>query len=218
MFFTRLTSMDRLFGRSNRIDGLSAGADSAANRALDREPNRGRLFMRASMIATLGLAVGLIAHPAYADPAYKASAVADFFAKATLGKSKTICFGTAADCPQPPPDASAKFDLLVTFEFDSDKLTAAARENLDQFAQALHDPRLKGQKFEIDGHTDATGTEAYNQGLSQRRAQAVIAYLATQGVDGTELLGKGFGKTKPRVSDPFSPENRRVETHLLEQP
>ena len=174
--------------------------------------------MRASIVAVLGLAAGLIAHPAYADPAYKASTVADFFAKAALGKSKTICFGTAADCPQPPPDGSAKFDLLVTFEFDSDKLTAAAKENLDQFAQALHDPRLKGQRFEIDGHTDATGTEQYNLGLSERRAAAVMAYLATRGVEENELKARGFGKTKPRVSDPFSPENRRVETHLLEQP
>jgi outer membrane protein OmpA-like peptidoglycan-associated protein len=174
--------------------------------------------MRISTIAVLGLAASLIAHPAYAGPAYKAQAVADFFAKAALGKAKTICFGTAADCPQPPPDASAKFDLLVAFEFDSDKLTAAAKENLDQFAQALHDPRLKGQRFEIDGHTDATGPEQYNLGLSERRANAVIAYLAAQGVDARELIGKGFGKTKPRTSDPFSPENRRVETHLLEQP
>jgi outer membrane protein OmpA-like peptidoglycan-associated protein len=174
--------------------------------------------MRASVIAALGLAAGLIAVPAHADPAYKASTVADFFAKAALGKSRVICFGTAAECPQPTPEADAKFDLLVTFEFDSDKLTAAAKENLDQFAQALRDPRLKGQKFEIDGHTDATGAEQYNQGLSERRAAAVTAYLAAQGVDAGDLRAKGFGKTKPRVADPFSPENRRVETHLLEQP
>ena len=174
--------------------------------------------MRASVVAALGLAAGLTAFPAHADPAYKASTVADFFAKEVLGKSKVICFGTAADCPQPPPTGSEKFDLLVTFEFNSDKLTTAARENLDQFAQALHDPRLKGQRFEIDGHTDATGTENYNLGLSERRAAAVIAYLASQGVDAGELTGKGFGKTKPRVTDPFSAQNRRVETHLLEQP
>ena len=175
--------------------------------------------MRASALAALGLAAGLLAAPAHADPAYKASTVADFFAKAALGKSRAICFGTAADCPQQPsPEATAKFDLLVAFEFDSDKLTAAAKENLDQFAMALHDPRLKGEKFEIDGHTDATGAEQYNQGLSERRAAAVVAYLASRGVDPEELKAKGFGKTKPRVSDPFSAENRRVETHLLDQP
>jgi outer membrane protein OmpA-like peptidoglycan-associated protein len=173
--------------------------------------------MRASMIAlTL---VGMIATGAHADPAYKASTVVDFFAKAANGKPRSICFGTAADCPAPAPSgADAKFDLLVNFEFDSDRLTAAAKENLDQFAKALHDPRLQGVKFEIDGHTDATGTETYNLGLSERRAAAVVSYLATQGVEADDLTAKGFGKTKPRVSDPFSAQNRRVETHLLEQP
>jgi len=179
--------------------------------------------MRTSFVAALGLSLGIasapaIVGPAHADPAYKASAVADFFAKAaTASKTRSICFGTAAECPTPPSSAAAKFDLLVNFEFNSDKLTPAARENLDQFAKALTDPRLKGQKFEIDGHTDATGAELYNLGLSERRAAAVVAYLASQGLDAADLKAKGFGKSKPRVADPFSPENRRVETHLLEQ-
>ena len=180
--------------------------------------------MRTSFVTALGLSLGLmilpalVGAPAFADPAYKADAVADFFSKAvTSSKTRSICFGTAADCPAPPPAATAKFDLLVNFEFNSDKLTQAARENLDQFAKALVDPRLKGQKFEIDGHTDATGAEQYNLGLSERRAAAVVAYLASQGLSAADLKAKGFGKSKPRVADPFSPENRRVETHLLEQ-
>ena len=170
------------------------------------------------LAAGLSIAPALAIAPAHADPAYKADAVADFFAKAAVGKSRSICFGTAADCPAPPPSgAAAKFDLLVNFEFNSDKLTQAARENLDQFAKALQDPRLKGQKFEIDGHTDATGAELYNLGLSERRASSVVAYLASQGLDPAFLVAKGFGKTKPRVADPYSAENRRVETRLLEQ-
>ncbi len=75
---------------------------------------------------------------------------------------------------------------------------------------------MTGQNFEIDGHTDAVGAELYNQGLSERRANSVVAYLASQGLDAATLKAKGFGKTRPRVADPFSAENRRVETHLLE--
>ena len=177
--------------------------------------------MRASLFVTMGAAFGLLttqaltSAPAHADPAYKAKAVADFFADELLGKSKSICFGTAADCPAPKTEAAAKFDLLVNFEFDSDRLTAAAKENLDQFAKALQDPRLKGMKFEIDGHTDAKGAEVYNLGLSERRAASVVAYLAGQGLDTTTFKARGFGMSQPRVQDPFSAENRRVESHLL---
>ena len=162
--------------------------------------------------------------PASADPAYDASKVVDIFLhdkaaahdyKAKV-KTRGICIGTAAECPTAQPPTQAHFDLLVSFDFNSEQLTQAARDNLDQFAKALQDPRLKGEKFEIDGHTDATGAEGYNLGLSERRANAVVAYLAAKGIDASSLIAKGFGKAKPRVADPFSPENRRVETHLIE--
>jgi outer membrane protein OmpA-like peptidoglycan-associated protein len=186
--------------------------------------------MRASMTMIVGAAVlfaiapfQLIA-PAKADPAYSADKVVDIFVKDKAaadaakanGKSRSICIGTAADCPAPPAQTATRFDLLVNFEFNSETLTPSARENLDQFAKALRDPQLKGQKFEIDGHTDATGAEDYNLGLSERRANAVVGYLASQGVDPASLIAKGFGKSKPRVADPYSAENRRVETHLQE--
>ena len=168
-----------------------------------------------SLAGLLSVSAGLAVAPAHAEPAYKASTVADFFAKAALGKPRTICFGTAAECPAPAPRETAKFDLLINFEFDSDRLTSAAKENLDQFAKALQDPRLKGMKFEIDGHTDATGAELYNLGLSERRAASVVSYLVAQGLDPTTFKAKGFGMTEPRVPDRFSAENRRVESHLL---
>lgn len=187
--------------------------------------------MRPSVKLILGATVCLAAasprgviSPALADPSYTADKVVGLFIKEkaavdaykTETKTRGICIGTAAQCPTPKAPAPATFDLLVNFDFNSDKLTQAAKENLDQFAKALQDPRLKGEKFEIDGHTDATGTEDYNQGLSERRANAVVSYLTSQGLDPSELIPKGFGKMKPRVPDPFSPENRRVETHLME--
>lgn len=189
-----------------------------------------KIAMRASLTFVLGAAVCLavapsaLVAPAHADPAYSADKVIDIFVKDKAaaeaakanGKTRAICVGTAADCPAPPEQSATQFDLLVNFEFNSDQLTASAKENLDQFAKALRDPRLKGLKFEIDGHTDATGTEVYNLGLSERRANAVVGYLASQGVAAADLEPKGFGKSKPRVADPFSGENRRVETHLLE--
>jgi outer membrane protein OmpA-like peptidoglycan-associated protein len=155
--------------------------------------------------------------PALADPAYTANSVVDYFRKAKaaeLGKTRKICFEGDPDCA--PAAAPKPFDLMVNFEFDSDRLTPAALENLGQFAQALHDPVLKEQKFAIDGFTDATGTEVYNQHLSERRAEAVVNYLSQHGVQRATLIAKGFGPTRPRAPDPYDPVNRRVETHLAE--
>ncbi|HEY5204466.1 MAG TPA: OmpA family protein [Roseiarcus sp.] len=184
--------------------------------------------MRASSTFAFGAAAAFAASfislaPAYADPAYSSENVVQIFLKQkgalTGGRTRALCVGTAADCKKqeaaeaPPP---VQFDLLANFEFNSEQLTKAARENLDQFAKAIKDPRLAGSKFEIDGHTDASGPEDYNQGLSERRADAVVSYLASDGIDKSLLVAKGFGKTKPRVANPYSPENRRVETHLSE--
>lgn len=185
-----------------------------------------RALLTLALGATFSLATPAVVAPAYADPAYSKDTVLNFFIRqmsadaAQKAKTRGICLGTAADChkqtAEPAAPTQAHFDLLVNFEFNSDKLTAAAKENLDQFAQALREPQLKDEKFEIDGHTDATGPEEYNFDLSERRANSVISYLASQGLDSSLLIAKGFGKTKPRVANPYSPENRRVETHLLE--
>ena len=173
--------------------------------------------MRASYLILAGVALSL-ATPVFADPAYKSDTVVDFLLKSKLGKSRGLHLDEPATAQ---PEAQPKhFDLMVNFEFDSDHLTAAAQANLDQFAAALRDPRvkdnLKGEKFAIDGFTDATGTENYNQTLSQRRAAAVVNYLQQHGVDRSALVAKGYGPTKPRAPDPFDPINRRVETHLAD--
>jgi outer membrane protein OmpA-like peptidoglycan-associated protein len=168
---------------------------------------------------TAGLALSLAA-PAFADPAYNSDKVVNF-----LLQSKSHKLGATRGLHLQDPAAEAetqpkKFDLLVNFEFDSDHLTAAAKANLDQFAAALRDPRvkdgLKGEKLAIDGFTDATGTEVYNLHLSERRAEAVVNYLSQKGADPGELVAKGFGPSKPRAPDPFDPVNRRVEAHLAE--
>ena len=65
-----------------------------------------------------------------------------------------------------------------------------------------------------DGHTDARGGESYNLGLAERRAKSVVQYLSAQGVDTSKLAAQGFGKTKPKVSDPLDSANRRVETRI----
>ena len=179
---------------------------------------------RSGCALALALSLGFASAAAHAQTAYSAQQVLDFFVKdraAALaakanGVARQLCIGTAAECDPKNPNAIARFDLLVNFDYNSDKLTKAATDNLDLFAVALKDQKLAGAKFGIDGHTDASGGEEYNVGLSERRAASVVAYLSGQGVDAGALTAHGYGKSKPRVADPFSGENRRVETHLLD--
>jgi outer membrane protein OmpA-like peptidoglycan-associated protein len=157
-----------------------------------------------SVAALLG--IFLAPAPSVADPAYKAQDIIKTFKAPGLGKPRTIDFDE--------PVAEPSFDLIVTFDFNSDHLTDAAKENLDQFAIALRDSQLAERHFRIDGHTDATGTEQYNLTLSERRAKAVVSYLESKGIDASRLVAKGWGKSQPRVADPFDAANRRVETRL----
>lgn len=107
------------------------------------------------------------------------------------------------------------YDMLVTFEVDSATLTPQARQNLDAFATALASPALSALRFAVEGHTDATGSPDHNLELSERRAASVVTYLVAHGVAADRLTAQGFGETRPRLSDPEHPENRRVETRPL---
>jgi outer membrane protein OmpA-like peptidoglycan-associated protein len=79
--------------------------------------------------------------------------------------------------------------------------------------QALSNANLKGSTFVVAGHTDAIGGEAYNQDLSERRAETIKRYLTDKfGIAGTDLVAVGYGKTKPKdPSAPMDPVNRRVQ-------
>ena len=99
----------------------------------------------------------------------------------------------------------------VDFEFNSTQLTAPAQHTLDEVAAALlTQPELH---VEVQGHTDSIGTDAYNLGLSQRRADAVRAYLIGKGLSPAVLTAQGFGKSKPIASNETAEgraQNRRV--------
>jgi outer membrane protein OmpA-like peptidoglycan-associated protein len=105
-----------------------------------------------------------------------------------------------------------KINLTIEFEYGSDRPTAVGLKQLGVLSDALKDPGLKGFRFMLAGHTDAIGSEGYNQELSQRRAAAVQRYLAGQQLDPSKLNIVGFGKTRllPGVN-PDDPKNRRVE-------
>ncbi|HVO47758.1 MAG TPA: OmpA family protein [Steroidobacteraceae bacterium] len=107
----------------------------------------------------------------------------------------------------------------VNFEHNSADLTEASHAPLDDVATGLKKhPRLK---VEIQGHTDSTGTPAYNLKLSQRRADSVRDYLVQQGVSADQLVTKGYGQAQPVASNASAAgraRNRRVVMYVLSNP
>jgi outer membrane protein OmpA-like peptidoglycan-associated protein len=118
---------------------------------------------------------------------------------------------SAAAAPSAPATPSA-LSLPVQFEFDSATLLPAAQEQLDALAEGIK--RLPAARaVVIEGHTDASGSDEYNQMLSRRRAAAVKRYLVqTHGIDAHRLHDVGRGELRPVDGlDPNAAENRRVE-------
>ena len=103
----------------------------------------------------------------------------------------------------------------VNFDYDKSRLTANARTVLDFVVEALNaSPSLT---VEVGGHTDARGSEIYNQQLSQRRAASVRQYLLEKGIDAVRLTSKGYGESRPvadNQTDGGRELNRRVELKI----
>ena len=88
-----------------------------------------------------------------------------------------------------------KVNLSIEFEYDSDRPTPNGQKEIATLGAALSDPKLKDFQFLVAGHTDARGSDEYNQRLSERRAAAVVAILAQAfKVDPARLKPKGFGR------------------------
>lgn len=104
----------------------------------------------------------------------------------------------------------------VTFATDSADLNGAFFSVLDGVAMVLEE--YGSTVIEVAGHTDSTGSDAYNQQLSERRARTVADYLTARGVQPTRLLAVGAGEQYP-VADNGTPEgrqqNRRVELTIV---
>jgi outer membrane protein OmpA-like peptidoglycan-associated protein len=108
-------------------------------------------------------------------------------------------------------------NVTVNFGFDKATLTKDDREQLDNFAQQL--PNAKSYILEVTGGTDSTGSREYNYDLSNRRADAVVQYLASKyGVAARRFYLIGIGKDKevaPNDTAEGRKQNRRVEIQLL---
>jgi outer membrane protein OmpA-like peptidoglycan-associated protein len=107
------------------------------------------------------------------------------------------------------------FESGLLFDYDSDVLRDAARKNLATLAASLE--KYPNTDLMIVGHTDATGPDAYNMSLSERRAAAASNYLASEGVARTRLRSTGRGESEPVAPNDTEADrqkNRRVEVAI----
>jgi outer membrane protein OmpA-like peptidoglycan-associated protein len=111
-----------------------------------------------------------------------------------------------------------KIDLEINFDYNSADISAKSMPSVQALGRALTNPDLKGSTFVVAGHTDAAGGEAYNQELSERRADSIKKYLVDKfGIAGGDLVTVGYGKSKLKDADnPLSEVNRRVQVVNME--
>ena len=119
--------------------------------------------------------------------------------------------------PEPEPDPCAGTTVLrgVQFDFDRAEIRADAAVILEEAASQLS--QCEQGSIMVKGHTDSTGPESYNQGLSERRAQAVSSYMSGQGVGANRLQAVGLGESQPVATNATRDGralNRRVELDL----
>ncbi len=132
------------------------------------------------------------------------------------GDSRGISFSTGSSGNK-SSGAPAAADFEIGFEFNSSRLTGSAETKLRRIGEALQSGDLAPYGFEIAGHTDAVGSDTYNDSLSRRRAEVVVDFLVQNyGIATRRLSSQGYGESRLRDSDaPNSSVNRRVEVKNL---
>lgn len=128
---------------------------------------------------------------------------------------------TASVAPPPPPPApvaasKVTFAADAFFDFDKSVLKPEGRAKLDDLVSKIRDVNL--EVIIAVGHTDSVGTDAYNQRLSVRRAEAVKAYLVTKGIERNRVYTEGKGEKQPVADNRTAAgraKNRRVEIEVV---
>lgn len=124
--------------------------------------------------------------------------------------------GTGVDVVRDGDSLLLNMPSEVTFDVDSAAVKPEFRNTLNDVATTL--VQYESSYIDVYGHTDSTGSDAYNQTLSERRAQSVSAYLSSRGVQSARLATRGFGESQPVASNTTEDgraQNRRVEIRIV---
>ncbi len=177
-----------------------------------------KILRSALAIAVLAACSGLQAQDAQTAPSVDSiieSLKADQPAESP-GQTRALRPGAAsmstAPAAAPAKPKPASINMQINFEYNSAEIAGSSAKTMATLAKALASPQLEGRKFTVIGHTDASGSAAYNKALSDRRAAAVRRYLTDNGVAASRLKALGKGESQLlNNDDPNAAENRRVE-------
>jgi outer membrane protein OmpA-like peptidoglycan-associated protein len=155
---------------------------------------------------TRGMSVG-----PQTDPAIKAREI-QFVDTLRNRKTRSLSLGEREEIAE-IASTKPKIDLEIQFDYNSADIRPSAMPAVQELGKALSNASLKGSTFIVAGHTDAIGSDAYNQDLSERRADTIKRYLTEKyGINGSDLVTVGYGKSKLKDPNaPTDPINRRVQ-------
>ena len=164
-----------------------------------------------SALKPVGVTRGLSVAAPQTDPAAKARE-AGFLATLRNRTSRSLSLGERDQIAEIAA-TKPKIDLEIQFDYNSAAISKASMAAVQELGKALSDPGLKGSTFVVAGHTDAVGSESFNQDLSERRADTIKVYLVEKyGLAGSDLVTVGYGKTRLKNPDnPTDAVNRRVQ-------
>ncbi len=136
------------------------------------------------------------------------------------GEEVAVVMEEVPPAPEPEPAVPVRVELDVKFDFDKSKVKEESYGDIKSLADFMS--QYPATSTTVEGHTDSVGTDAYNQKLSERRANAVREVLVNQyGVGGERVNAVGYGESRP-VADNATSEgraiNRRVEAEVEAQP
>jgi len=152
------------------------------------------------------------------NPKHTYTAAGNYNAKCTVTDSYDVAgSGSAAVSVGSVTTTTKKTIVLrgINFDFDKSTIKPEFEGVLDAGVEVLKEN--PGVRVQVAGYTDSIGTDEYNQGLSERRANAVLDYLSSHGIDSSRLSAVGFGESNPvadNATDDGRSQNRRVELNI----
>ncbi len=170
----------------------------------------GQAIGRSTEATLLGMAIGAIVG------GITGHEIAYYMDQQEMELQQALAGQTAASLYREQNILAVTFKSDVLFDFDSSILKPAAYSEIDRVANVLM--KYPETRIVVEGHTDSTGSEAYNQELSKRRAQAVKNVIVSKGVASSRIEAIGFGESKPYASNNTAGGrqlNRRVNVIII---